>query len=421
MVKPFSLWALVALLSICNVVDAQNYRDDPTRARITSGAISGLTSLGMAGRIDLKYGNAANSPPSYYDGLRWVAPNGHVFSMGAGDATFNGRTDNIFNYGYNIGTSSPVDFTEPYLYFSMEADYDTGTDRLMEWHLNYRGASASRADMRPIGMTINRSTHAPRWGFIADDFYVRNSDETKMPFYIDTSGSASGGQSGYSTGSTVRVTAPVATVTGLTVYGALNHTANVLETRNTINAAGNVPTFYVKHDASGNGKLAVSDRLGNEKVIIPGDGVSDFNFNGSTFFFTRPSSGGQVRLSGNNTYGSVSLEDVSGNSVLTIRNTGHNVFTGDNRDIVFLPNGIEVIRFGAAGGTGAAKASVTGTLSATVAVSSPQVTLQSGTEPTCNSTNRGALVQVYGGAGVKDTVRVCAKDASDVYAYRAIY
>jgi hypothetical protein len=45
----------------------------------------------------------------------------------------------------------------------------------------------------------------------------------------------------------------------------------------------------------------------------------------------------------------------------------------------------------------------------------------SGTEPACNAAARGAVVFVAGGAGVKDTFRVCAKDAADVYAYRVIY
>jgi hypothetical protein len=42
-------------------------------------------------------------------------------------------------------------------------------------------------------------------------------------------------------------------------------------------------------------------------------------------------------------------------------------------------------------------------------------------EPTCNAANRGSIVYVAGGAGVADTLRVCSKDASDNYAYRALY
>lgn len=42
-------------------------------------------------------------------------------------------------------------------------------------------------------------------------------------------------------------------------------------------------------------------------------------------------------------------------------------------------------------------------------------------KPTCNAGNRGTFWQVFGGAGVKDTVEVCAKDAGDAYAWRTIY
>lgn len=42
-------------------------------------------------------------------------------------------------------------------------------------------------------------------------------------------------------------------------------------------------------------------------------------------------------------------------------------------------------------------------------------------KPTCNSSNRGTFWAVASGAGVKDTVEVCAKDAADAYAWRTIY
>ncbi len=42
-------------------------------------------------------------------------------------------------------------------------------------------------------------------------------------------------------------------------------------------------------------------------------------------------------------------------------------------------------------------------------------------EPTCNSTNRGDVVLVTGGAGVADTFRICTKDSGDAYAYRALF
>jgi len=43
------------------------------------------------------------------------------------------------------------------------------------------------------------------------------------------------------------------------------------------------------------------------------------------------------------------------------------------------------------------------------------------TQPACNASQRGRWWQTLGGTGVKDTVTVCAKDAGDAYAWRAIY
>lgn len=42
-------------------------------------------------------------------------------------------------------------------------------------------------------------------------------------------------------------------------------------------------------------------------------------------------------------------------------------------------------------------------------------------KPACDSTHRGTFWVAQGGAGVKDTVEVCAKDAADAYTWRTIY
>lgn len=47
--------------------------------------------------------------------------------------------------------------------------------------------------------------------------------------------------------------------------------------------------------------------------------------------------------------------------------------------------------------------------------------LTGGTRPTCTVTLRGTFYYEASGAGVKDTVAVCAKDATDTYAWRTIY
>lgn len=44
-----------------------------------------------------------------------------------------------------------------------------------------------------------------------------------------------------------------------------------------------------------------------------------------------------------------------------------------------------------------------------------------GSKPACDSAARGTYWHTFGAAGVKDTVEVCAKDASDVYAWRTLY
>ncbi len=63
-----------------------------------------------------------------------------------------------------------------------------------------------------------------------------------------------------------------------------------------------------------------------------------------------------------------------------------------------------------------------GGLSAPYAVlTSGEAKWATGTEGTCNGANRGRLVMVQGGAGVADTFRVCAKDISDVYGWRALF
>jgi hypothetical protein len=42
-------------------------------------------------------------------------------------------------------------------------------------------------------------------------------------------------------------------------------------------------------------------------------------------------------------------------------------------------------------------------------------------KPSCSVTTRGTFWVAQGGAGVKDAVEVCAKDAADTYAWRTIY
>jgi hypothetical protein len=50
-----------------------------------------------------------------------------------------------------------------------------------------------------------------------------------------------------------------------------------------------------------------------------------------------------------------------------------------------------------------------------------EIQFANGTQGTCDAANRGRLVFVQGGSGVKDTLVLCAKDATNAYAWRTIY
>lgn len=49
------------------------------------------------------------------------------------------------------------------------------------------------------------------------------------------------------------------------------------------------------------------------------------------------------------------------------------------------------------------------------------IQLASAAQPTCDAQHRGEFLYVAGATGVKDTVEVCAKDASEAYDWRVIY
>ena len=54
-------------------------------------------------------------------------------------------------------------------------------------------------------------------------------------------------------------------------------------------------------------------------------------------------------------------------------------------------------------------------------VAATGVKLGAGAEGACDAANRGRTAMIQGGAGVADTIRVCAKDAADSYGWRTLY
>ncbi len=57
----------------------------------------------------------------------------------------------------------------------------------------------------------------------------------------------------------------------------------------------------------------------------------------------------------------------------------------------------------------------------TVTIEAYLESLPSGPQPTCSSTTGGFMWYIPGVTGVKDTVQVCAKDATNTYAWRTLY
>lgn len=86
-----------------------------------------------------------------------------------------------------------------------------------------------------------------------------------------------------------------------------------------------------------------------------------------------------------------------------------------NRTETNLSTGPQALIDAKVGGTSKFTVSNTGATKVTT------LQLTNTAEPTCDATTRGMVVYVAGGAGVADTLRVCRKDAGDVYAWTALY
>lgn len=54
-------------------------------------------------------------------------------------------------------------------------------------------------------------------------------------------------------------------------------------------------------------------------------------------------------------------------------------------------------------------------------IASAMISGSSSARPSCNAATRGRIWTAFGGAGVKDEVAVCAKDAADSYSWRVLY
>lgn len=139
-------------------------------------------------------------------------------------------------------------------------------------------------------------------------------------------------------------------------------------------------------------------------------GTAQINVNSATVL------PGSLTLGVNSILGTTSgyLLIQSPNSSLILRGTGGVDVndSGSSTTTINKSGGVAIVGAGASTGSGVA-----------LQVNGPGLQLVGGTQPSCDAAHRGQ-VNVSGSThtlGVKDTVSVCAADASDVYAWRTIY
>ncbi len=97
-------------------------------------------------------------------------------------------------------------------------------------------------------------------------------------------------------------------------------------------------------------------------------------------------------------------------------NNSKTIYTTDNGNLTFIPNGTgNVLITNGSVGIGTTSPGQKLEINGGIRLNTTTA------KPTCDSTVRGTFWSVQGGTGVKDTVEVCAKDATDAYAWRPIY
>lgn len=122
---------------------------------------------------------------------------------------------------------------------------------------------------------------------------------------------------------------------------------------------------------------------------------------------------------GNAYFGTSGLTGSAITSHLVIRTSGDSA--ANNGEVRIQPGNAQAINATKDAQVAVGVASSSLASSDRLLVNGPIRLTDGGTAPTCSSTYRGLIWHEFGGAGVKDTVQVCAKDASDTYAYRTIY
>ena len=194
------------------------------------------------------------------------------------------------------------------------------------------------------------------------------------------------GFTGYAFDSALTATSFSGSAAGLTNIPAAQLTGSISDSK----LSSNIPHLDAANIFTG-GLQTITSAATNAKLkldhSVNGDGYGSqiqFSGGGADRFFI-----GTNRTSGNYYYG---VQNAVGTFAYSIKDTTLNLVVGGGSD------------------SGAAKLQVTG-----------GIQYADGSRPTCDATHRGSTWYVAGGAGAKDTFALCGKDASDAYAWQAIF
>jgi len=210
---------------------------------------------------------------------------------------------------------------------------------------------------------------------------ARNASDSQLHF----SGTQAG-FTGYTFDSAVTAASFSGPASGLTSIPSAQLTGAIPDAR----LSSNIPRLDAENIFTGGLQSITSDAVNakiklNHTVNANGWGSQiQFSGGGADRFFI-----GTSRTAGNYFYG---LQNAVGTYAYSVKDSTLNLVVGGGED------------------SGAAKFQVTG-----------GIQYADGSRPACDASHRGSTWYVAGGAGVKDTFALCGKDASDAYAWQAIY
>ena len=210
---------------------------------------------------------------------------------------------------------------------------------------------------------------------------ARNASDSQLHF----SGTQAG-FTGYTFDSAVTAASFSGPASGLTSIPSAQLTGAIPDAR----LSSNIPRLDAENIFTGGLQSITSDAVNakiklNHTVNANGWGSQiQFSGGGADRFFI-----GTSRTAGNYFYG---LQNAVGTYAYSVKDSTLNLVVGGGED------------------SGAAKFQVTG-----------GIQYADGSRPACDAPHRGSTWYVAGGAGVKDTFALCGKDASDAYAWQAIY